>query len=167
VQWAAIQTLYDGDCFRHRAFVTAAGLDVPLEVFAQLFHDHHGDTVFEPLVRTVDWARIEWRESSRGGASLRQVRVPRAYQHAVDEARALVVAEGLQDERPEVVAHWRKEGTWLAPPILVAGSAIGGRPGDELLVGFTRLGNLLGLLDRGELDGAAMHRIWFGRRVRD
>jgi len=165
VQWAAIQALYDANSFRHRAFVTAAGLDVPLEVFEQLFHAHHDDEVFEPIVRTVDWTRIEWREVPRSGMSLRGVRVPRAYQHAVDEARAFVVEGGLQDDRPEVVKHWREAKTWLVPPVVVAGSAMGGRPGDELLVGFTRLGNLLGLLDRGDLDGTELHRAWFGRRV--
>jgi hypothetical protein len=33
----------------------------------------------------------------------------------------------------------------------------------ELLVGFTRLGNLLGCLDRRDLAEAALHRIWLGR----
>lgn len=165
MRWAAIQALFDPDTFRHRASVTAAGLHVPLDVFEQLFHDHHGDEAFEPLVRAVDWARVEWAEAQLAGVALRQVRVPRVYQYAVDEARAFALAEGVQDERPEVVAHWRTAGTWLVPPVLVAGSAIGGRPGDELLVGFTRLGNLLGLLDRGEVPGNTLHRVWLGRRL--
>jgi hypothetical protein len=165
VRWAAIQALFDPDAFRHRASVTAAGLYVPLDVFEQLFHDHHDDEGFEQLVRAVDWARVEWTEASMAGVSLRQVRVPRAYQHAVDEARAFVLEEGLQDDRPDVVENWHTAGTWLVPPVLVAGSAIGGRPGDELLVGFTRLGNLLGLLDRGEVPGNALHRVWLGRRL--
>jgi hypothetical protein len=35
----------------------------------------------------------------------------------------------------------------------------------ECLVGFTRLGNLLGLLDRGEVKETARHLAWVGRRV--
>jgi hypothetical protein len=165
LRWAAIQALYDPEAIRHRAMVAAAGLEIPLEVFEQLFHDHHGDDVFEPLVRNVDWARVEWADALLTGASLRSARVPRPYQHAVDEARAATVAEGLQDERADVVAQWQNEGTWLVPPVVVAGSAMGGRPGDELIVGFTRLGNLLGLLDRGDVSGAAKHRVWLGRRI--
>lgn len=164
MRWAAIQALYDAEAIRHRAMVAAAGLEIPLDVFEQLFHDHHGDEVFEPVVRNVDWARVEWTDTSLTGASLRSVRVPRPYQHAVDEARGATVADGLHDERPEVLVHWQTEGTWLVPPIVVAGSAIGSRPGDELIVGFTRLGNLLGLLDRGDVSGATRHRVWLGRR---
>ena len=32
----------------------------------------------------------------------------------------------------------------------------------ELLVGFTRLGNLLGLLDRQEVPEMQRHRVWVG-----
>jgi hypothetical protein len=31
-----------------------------------------------------------------------------------------------------------------------------------MLVGFTRLGNLLGLLDRAEVPEAQRHRVWVG-----
>jgi hypothetical protein len=35
----------------------------------------------------------------------------------------------------------------------------------ECVVGFTRLGNLLGLMDRGEVKETARHLAWVGRRV--
>jgi hypothetical protein len=165
LRWDAIQALYDPECIRHGAMVTAAGLEIPLNVFERLFHERHGDSVFEPVVQEVDWSRIAWTEAFLTGASLRSVRVPRPYQHAVDEARASTAAAGLEDERPEVLAHWRTAGTWMVPPVVVAGSAIGSRPGDELIVGFTRLGNLLGLLDRGEVPANARHQVWLGRKL--
>jgi hypothetical protein len=34
-----------------------------------------------------------------------------------------------------------------------------------LLVGHTRLGNLLGILDREELTEANKHLVWVGRRI--
>jgi hypothetical protein len=34
----------------------------------------------------------------------------------------------------------------------------------DLLIGFTRLGNLLGLTDRGEIPLHAWHRVWVGSR---
>jgi hypothetical protein len=34
----------------------------------------------------------------------------------------------------------------------------------EFVVGFTRLGNLLGALDRGDVPEVATHRVWIGQR---
>jgi hypothetical protein len=167
VHWQWIQTLYDPDPVRHHAAASVGeeGLVIPLEVFAQVFHDHHGDAEFEARVREVDWTAVAWTAISMSGSQLRQVGVPRPYQFAVDEARMLTIEEGLQDDRPEVVEHWRTAGTWRVPPVLIAGSVHGRSDGDELLVGFTRLGNLFGLIDRGEVPGAAKHEVWLGRRV--
>jgi hypothetical protein len=136
-------------------------------VFEQVFHDHHGDEEFEARVQDVDWSPVAWDSVTMTGAQLRQVGVPRPYQFAVDEARMLTIEEGLQDDRPEVVEHWRTASTWRVAPVLVAGSVLGERDGDELLVGFTRLGNLFGLIDRGEVPGAEKHRVWLGRRRTD
>jgi hypothetical protein len=165
VQWAAIEALFDRDPVRHHAATAVAGLDVPLEVFEQLFHDHFADTTFEPIVRGVDWARVEWTGMDLAGVALRDVRVPRIYQHAVDEARAFTLEGGLQDDRPAVVEHWHEASTWLTPPVIVTRPVLGSSGADELLVGFTRLGSLLGLLDRGDVSGAATHRVWLGRRM--
>jgi hypothetical protein len=54
--------------------------------------------------------------------------------------------------------------TWLRPPILVTGEVTGSGFEYELLVGFTRLGNLLGLLDRQEVPEMKRHRVWVGSR---
>jgi len=53
--------------------------------------------------------------------------------------RAFTLEHGLEDERPAVITHWREEGTWLAPPVIVSGPLPGSSGTDELLVGFTRL----------------------------
>ena len=169
MRWKWIQALYDTDPIRHHAAASAGedGLVVPLEVFEQVFHEHYGDRDFEARVRDVDWTPIAWDSITMSGSQLRQMDVPRTYQFAVDEARAFTVEEGLHDDRPEVVEHWQTAGTWRVPPVLIAGSVIGHSDSDELLVGFTRLGNLLGLIDRGEVPGAAKHRVWLGRRRSD
>jgi hypothetical protein len=166
VQWQWIQALYDPDAVRHHAAASAGeeGLVIPLEVFEQVFHDHHDDAEFGTRVRDVDWTPITWGATTMTGAQLRQVGVPRQYQFAVDEARILTIEEGPQDDRPEVVDHWRDAGTWRVPPVLIAGPVLGRSDGDELLVGFTRLGNLFGLIDRGDVPGLAKHLVWLGRR---
>jgi hypothetical protein len=60
----------------------------------------------------------------------------------------------IGDEREEVVSHWRDAKSWVVPPVVVSGDLLGGGTGFELLVGFTRLGNLLGMLDRESCGGA-------------
>jgi len=47
-------------------------------------------------------------------------------------------------------------------PVMAAGEVLGTNIGYELLVGYTRLGNLLGLLDRQEISEVARHLVWVG-----
>jgi hypothetical protein len=50
-------------------------------------------------------------------------------------------------------------------PVVVSGDLMGGGAGFELLVGYTRLGNLLGMLDREEIAEAQKHLVWLGRGI--
>ena len=161
---ASVQALYDPDVEVHRARARQTGLDVPPDVFEQLFHEPHQDPVFAVVVQWVDWAGVTWREIELSGHALAQVQVPREYEHAVEEARARTIAVGLQDDRPEVVSHWHEESTWFRAPVLVTGEVTDRRVSYELLVGFTRLGNLLGLIERGEVAPEKKHRVWVGER---
>jgi hypothetical protein len=49
------------------------------------------------------------------------------------------------------------------PPVVVSAELLGGGEGLELLVGFTRLGNLLAMLDRQEVSEVQKHLVWVGR----
>jgi hypothetical protein len=69
------------------------------------------------------------------------------------------------DEREEVVSHWKEAKSWVVPPVTVSGDLLGGGSGFELLVGYTRLGNLLGLLDRQEVKETQKHLVWVGRNA--
>lgn len=51
------------------------------------------------------------------------------------------------------------------PPVIVAGDDPAFNVGFELLAGCTRLGNLLGLLDRQEIAEVARHLMWVGREI--
>jgi hypothetical protein len=164
VSWSAIQSIQVLDSAEHFARSQSLGLECPPDVFEQLFHDNPGNESFASAVGSIDWANVLWAETALSGAALRRVAVPRTYQHAVDEARWRTLRQGVQDSRPRIIEHWRMAGTWLRAPILVAGKVMGSTVGSECLVGFTRLGNLLGLLDRQELSEAALHRVWLGRQ---
>jgi len=164
ISWAAVQSIQAADAAEHFGRAQALGLECPLDVFEQLFHDPTGREDFDSAVRSIDWANVLWEETELSGVALRRVAVPRPYQHAVDEARWRTLQEGVQDDRPEIIEHWQTAGTWLRSPILVAGDVIGSPLGNECLIEFTRLGNLLGLLDRQEVPEAALHRVWLGRQ---
>jgi hypothetical protein len=161
--WAAIQQSYVPALAEHLARAEALGLNCPQDVFEQFFYEQHDNHLLTERVRFVDWSAVTWEESDLSGVALRQVGVPRVYQHAVDEARAQTAQEGFYDERAEVMAHWEAERTWIRAPIVLAGEVLQTALTYELIVGFTRLGNLLGVLDRQELPEAALHRVWIGR----
>lgn len=155
ISWTAIQALHEPDLERHWSRCgDELGLDCPIEVFEELFFERYGAADFGATFRAVDWSEVAWRERGLSGMALRQVAVDGGYQHAVDEARARTLFEGLVDERPAIVEHWSLHHTWLRPPVLVTGRGYQ----YELLVGFTRLG----LLDREEVPELRRHRVWVG-----
>jgi hypothetical protein len=163
--WARIRRLYDADAAVHWQRCESEGLECPQEVFEQLFHAEANSADFATLVRAVDWGRVRWALDELSGISLRQVRVDRGYQHALDEARDQATRFGIVDDRNEVVEHWRDAHSWFAPPVMVSGEVLGTNVGYELLVGYTRLGNLLGLLDRQDVSEVQRHLMWVGRSI--
>ena len=162
--WTAVQAVYSPDPVEFLAQAEGLGLQGPLDVFEQLFMDHHDDAEFAEFVRLIDWSTIEWTEKRLSGIALRRVGVPRIYQLAVDEARARTVEAGFNDERDEVMAHWHEAKTWMQSPIVLAGDIFQTALQYELIVGFTRLGNILGALDRQDIPESAQHTIWLGQR---
>ena len=109
---------------------------------------------------------MKWELQEISGIALRHVRVDRGYQLALDEARDYAVSYGIVDEREDVVSHWKEAKSWMVPPVVVSAELLGGGGGFELLVGYTRLGNLLGLLDRQEVPEVHKHLAWVGRESR-
>jgi hypothetical protein len=162
--WARIQRLFDEDALVHWQRCAAQGLQCPQEVFTHLFQEQENDD-FLVTVRAVDWGRVAWELREFSGVALRHVRVNQERQSALDEARDRTTRFGIIDNRDEVFTHWRDAKTWLVPPIVVSGDLVGGGAGFELLVGNTRLGNLLGLLDLEEVSEVQMHLVWMGKRL--
>jgi hypothetical protein len=163
--WGRTQRLYDADPGVHWRRCAAEGLECPQEVFVQLFHEDANDEDFAAVMRAVDWGRVRWELEEFSGGALRQVRVDRSYQHALDESRDRATQFGILDDREEVAVHWRDALSWYAPPVMVAGEVLGSNVGYELLVGHTRLGSLLGLLDRQEVPDFKKHLVWVGRGI--
>jgi hypothetical protein len=164
--WARIQRLYDADAVVHWQRCESEGLSCPQEVFTQLFHEEANNEDFAVIVRSIDWGRVGWELQEFSGIALRHVRVDRAFQLALDEARDRATQFGIVDEREEVVRHWKEAKSWIVAPVIIDVALLGGGSGYELLVGFTRLGNLLGMLDREEVSESQRHLVWVGREFR-
>jgi hypothetical protein len=162
--WSRIQRLYDADAATHWQRCEAQGLQCPEEVFAQLFHEDATNEDLAVIVRGIDWGRVRWELEELSGIALRHVRVDRGYQHALDAARDHAAAFGIVDEREDVIAHWQDAKSWILAPVIVSADLLGGGAGLELLIGNTRLGNLLGMLDRQEVCEVQKHLVWVGRR---
>jgi hypothetical protein len=163
--WARIQRLYDADALAHWRRCELEGLQCPQQVFTQLCRDKARDGDFAAIASTVDWGKLRWDLEEMSGVALRHVHVDRGYRLALDEARDHAICYGIVDEREEVEAHWRDAKSWTVPPVAVSGELVGHEARFELLVGFTRLGNLLGMLDRQEVPEAKMHLVWVGRAL--
>jgi hypothetical protein len=163
--WARIQRQYDADAVVHWQRCEAEGLQCPQEVFTQLFHEEANNEDFAIIVRSIDWGRVQWELEELSGVALRHMRVDRAFQHALDEARDQATQFGIVDERDEVASHWNEAMSWLVAPVAVSADLLGGGGGFELLVGCTRLGNLLGMLDREEVKETQKHLVWVGRAI--
>jgi hypothetical protein len=161
--WTTVQESYAPDLSEQLARADALGLNCPPDVFEQLFHEQHDKVDLATVLRFVDWTAVTWEEGELSGVALRHAAVPRAFQHAVDEARAQTLLDGFYDERAEVTAHWATARTWIRAPIVLAGEVLQSAVNYEVIVGFTRLGNLLGALDRQDLPEWARHRVWIGR----
>lgn len=161
--WTSLQLSFMEDPALHWGQCQARGLVCPVEVFTQLFHDHVGAADVPAVTAAVDWAQIRWSEQAVSGAELRQVYIDRRFEHGVDEAYAATLEAGVTDERPSVIEAWRVEHSWRVPPVLVTGEVIGSDYPHVLLVGNSRLGNLLALLERGEVSPEHRHRVWIGR----
>jgi len=52
--WNAVQQVYAADLTEHFAAAQALGLECPLDIFEQLFHDHHDDPELARVLRFVD-----------------------------------------------------------------------------------------------------------------
>jgi hypothetical protein len=49
--------------------------------------------------------------------------------------------------------------------VLVEGALLQCRAAHEALVGWTRIGDLLGMMERGEVYEEYVHRVWMGVRA--
>ena len=160
VTWNRIQSLYQPRAERHARAAQLMGLLCPPPVFTALFHERHEDAGVNRLMRGVDVSQVQWALEERAGPDLREILIDRTFQRAVDEAYRAVFRQRIECSAD--VDALIERGTWNEPPILISGEVLGSAVRDTLLVGSTRLGALLGLLNRGVVAEATRHLVWVG-----
>jgi hypothetical protein len=105
--------------------------------------------------RLTSWRSLEWPDSWRS----------RLGSNAQTPCRSAQWEDySIYDDRKEVTRRDAK--SWVVPPVAASGDLLGGETGYELLVGYTRLGNLLGMLDREEVKKVQRHLVWVGRELK-
>jgi len=82
LSWVKIQNGYADESAEHPARTRMVGLEWPVEVFEQLFHNAHHDGEPAEYLRFVDWKAVRWEEGELSGVAPRRAGVPRAFQHA-------------------------------------------------------------------------------------
>ena len=162
VTWPQLQSSFMEDPREHWDVCQSRGLHCPLDVFTQLFHESVGTDAVPTITAQVDWAQVRWSDEYLAGYDLRQVYIDRQFAWGVEEAYLAALDQGITDERPAVIQGWQRQQSWIVPPVFVTGAVIGSASRHALLVGNTRLGNLLGLLVRGEVAPERRHRVWIG-----
>lgn len=155
-----VAALWDADLATHRARAADVGVDCPEDVFEQLFHAPRLDPTHLLVVGAIDWRGVRWSETQLSGHALAEVHVHRTLEAAVHAARDATGRAGLGDDD---VGAWGN-GTWPRLPVFIDGEVSAARVSYELVVGATRLGRLLGLIDRGDVAADTRHRVWVGRR---
>lgn len=148
------------DLSTHRARARDLGVDCPDDVFEPLFHAPRLDPTHLLVVGAVDWRGVRWSEVLLSARALSEVHAHRVLEPAIDAARIAAAETGVSDDS----STWLSAATWPRPPVLIDGEVSAARVSYELVVGATRLGTLLGLLDRGDVTPEARHRVWVGRR---
>lgn len=156
-----VAALWHEDLATHRQRAAEIGVQCPDEVFAQLFHAPRLDPTHLRVVGAIDWRGVRWGEVLLSGRALAEVHLHRALEAAVDAARRTTTVAGLG--AGDAVA-WAPGNSWSNAPILIDGEVSAERVSYELVVGASRLGTLLGLLDRGDIAPDSPHRVWVGRR---
>ena len=162
VTWPLLQSTFLEDPQTHWEHCQSQGLECPLEVFTQLFHESLRTPAVPAITAQVDWTAVRWSQEELAGHELRQVYIDRQFAWGVEEAYLATLDASVSDERPAVIEGWQRQQSWIVPPVFVTGAVIGSASRHALLVGNTRLGNLLGLLVRGEVAPERRHRVWIG-----
>lgn len=138
----------------------------PKDVLEQVYSDHGRKYDFQKQYGEIELDSITWKKIQVSGSEIVNCTYYSLFT-AVEIACSRLVHWDEQnwnciDVRSQIVSHWKKENTWKRPPIFIDGSFIQGSNKYHLVEGHTRLGVLIGLLNRKITLHKDKHLIWYG-----
>lgn len=147
--------------------VSAALPGVPFEVVTQFFGDHGRNPDFQAQYADLELGDVEWRKLSISASELIAASKHAGFERWFESVSKRIAAfpeKGWAaiDTRKSVVEHWSRNGTWIIPPVFLAGELIGRSTKLHLAEGHTRLGTLAGAVNAGLVSLGSLHEIWLG-----
>jgi hypothetical protein len=142
---------------------------VPDDVLTQFICDHATKDEFQMQYGHLDLSLLVWELSALSAFEIVQASVYCRFRDWTDNVAARLQHFGREswdciDVRPEVIAQWAANHTWLRAPVLLDGEFLSGPSRLHLAEGHTRIGILRGLIRRGILAPDSRHYVWLGRR---
>lgn len=140
---------------------------MPEDVLEQFLGDHGTSWHIQEQYGDLDLHALRWIRESVASDLLVGASVYRRFQRTVEEIATQVAAAATVGWRganlsTKELSRWQTEGTWLRPPIMVAGDLAGSTAQLHLVEGHRRLGALTGLVRCGVMNAKALHSVWVG-----
>ncbi len=140
-------------------------LPAPPDVVEQLFVDFGVADHIQAQFGQLDFHRVAWELRSFAVDDLARARLYRCsrdFEELVEDRRREArdggidaIAQRYRD--PKVVTTWREKKTWARNPLA---HVLGDDDVLHWIEGQNRLGYLLGLVDRGDIDAKSQHTVW-------
>lgn len=149
------------------AAVSAALPGIPAEVLTQFLGDHGRNPDFQAQYADLELGDVEWRKLSFPASELIAASMHAGFVRWFESVTKRIVAfpeKGWAaiDTRKSVVEHWSRNGTWVVPPVFLAGELVGRSTNLHLVEGHTRLGTLAGAVGCGRISPESLHEAWVG-----
>lgn len=143
-------------------------LPMPEPVLEQFCSDHGRNGEFQEQYGTLDLLRMTWSFDRKPAHELITATIYPDFAPWVTSVERRVQPSHIFewqsiDVRPEIVAHWRDNRTWMRAPIFIDNRILGGSAGLRIVEGHTRLGILKALVQQDILSRLSEHDVWIGR----
>lgn len=157
---------YDLD--KNLEIIKQIGVEAPDSVIEQFYLDHNQNSRFLTLYGDLDLNELRWELIELEVSEFYKIGSNASFAEFLAEVSESIfyyeqLGDSVIDCRPKILNHWKLNGTWLVPPILIDCSLLGGVPNmPHLVEGHTRVGCLLGLDKYRIIPIAKKHQVYWG-----
>lgn len=145
-------------------------LPMPNDVLEQFVFDHGLKHEFQRQYGSMDLHSIDWKKEQQEARNL--ITATRfsgfeRYFTEVTHRTSMIHEKGWEYgvRKTEWIEAWKKEGTWIRPPVFIRKTVPAIEDRLHLVEGHTRTATLCGLVTCGELTRESLHLIWVGEPI--